>query len=218
MVRLRSLLTLVALVSCGGRSDRELTLNAGGATNGGGDAAGTDGGGAAGAGVTNSTGIDGLGCRGVPIPQEEYDRAASAACAGVDVACGLSPVHLHLVLERSTRMNVSIGGVSKWDLVRRALGLFLMPESSVSVSLRVFGASGGVDSARDCDPVSYAPALVSPVNGASARQAILDAGDALDPDGPAPVPAFEGTLAEVERLQRETSEAQRVVLILGGCE
>lgn len=107
-----SLLTLVALVSCGGRSDRELTSNAGGATNGGGDAAGTDGGGAAGAGVTNSTGIDGLGCRGVPIPQEEYDRAASAACAGVDVACGLSPVHLHLVLERSTRMNESIGGVS----------------------------------------------------------------------------------------------------------
>jgi hypothetical protein len=206
------LLVFMALAACGGRSTRDLSRGTGGTVGGSGATSGT--GGTAGELVTNSTGVDGLGCPGVPITNEEYSHAAETSCAGLSVECGLAfPHDLHLVVERSSRMFETIDGVSKWELTRRALELFLEPSRWQRVGLRLFG---GAEPSL-CDPTAYAVSTVPPGGDAATFAAIFAAMDALPPEGAAPtVAALAGTLDEVERSQQTTSDGQRVVLILAG--
>jgi hypothetical protein len=209
-----SALAFIALAACGGRSTRDLSSGSGGTGAGSGVTSGAGGGGTAGGLVTNSTGVDGLGCPGVPIADEDFEGAKATACMSLTVECGATfPHDLHLVVERSSRMLETVDGVSKWELVRRALEQFLVPSSWERVSLRLFGA-GGVS---DCDPAAYAAPVVPSGGETSTFAAIFAAMDALPPEGPAPtVAALAGTLEEVERVQQTTRDGQRVVLILGG--
>lgn len=208
------LFVFIALGACGGRSTRDLPSGTGGTGAGSGVTSGSSGGGSAGGLVTNSTGVDGLGCPGVAITEDEYGHAADTACADRSVACGAAfPHDLHLVVERSSRMLETIDGVSKWELTRRALELFLVPSVWQRVGLRLYGGAGPTV----CDPTAYAMPTVSPGGDAATFDAIFAAMDALPPEGPAPtVAALAGTLDEVERIQQTTSDGQRVVLILAG--
>jgi len=215
VVKWVSVISFVALSACGGRSARDISPSTGGTSgSGGGSAAGSAG--TTGAVVTNSTGVDGLGCRGVPITDAQLDQAASTACAGTGLECGLLPSDLHLVVERSSRMNETIDGVSKWELIQRALQQLLPASSFTGFSLRVFGADGVGDAAA-CDPATYAIPIVPRGDGPAALESILGTLGALEPEGLAPtVPALAGALEEVERTQPSTLVGQRVVLILGG--
>jgi hypothetical protein len=206
------ILVFVVLAACGGRSTRDQS-QAGG-SGGSGARPGVGSGATAGELVTNSTGIDGLGCPGVPITDDAYASAAETVCAIAHVECGAAwPHDLHLLVERSERMRETIDGVSKWELTRRALKQFLAPSSFQRVSLRLFGADGG----NDCDPATYTQPLVPPGDDEATVAAILAAMDTHAPGGLAPtVPALAGTLAEVQRIQNTTRDGQRVVLILGG--
>lgn len=111
----------------------------------------------------------------------------------------------------------TIDGVSKWELVQRAVEQLFMPAPSAGFSLRVFGVNGVAGNADACDPTTYSEPIVPAGKGRAALESIRQALGALRPDGLAPaVPALAGALKEIERVQRDTRDAQRVVLILGG--
>jgi hypothetical protein len=124
-------------------------------------------------------------------------------------------VDIHIVLERSQRMLEAFGGVSKWEFTRRGLSAFLSRISTPnSVGLQLFGR-GGADSEVECDPFLYEAPVIEAAYDTHA--AILEVLDATSPSGDAPmVPALEGALRHAEAVQRGTSNAQRVVLILAG--
>lgn len=206
------------LVSCGGKSIAIVGYgpDAGGSGGTESSSAGTSSAGTSTI-VTNSSGVDGLGCPGVVLEPGESEAVAATACAALTTECvGGLPVDLHLLVEASSRMLETIDGVSKWELVRRGVAGFLTQVAPHHrVGLRVFGATDGA--ASDCDPLTYAPPLVAPAHDSTTFAAIEDALATLEPSGSAPtVPALTGTLREIERIQKETRDGQRVVLVLGG--
>ena len=183
---------------------------------------------------TTETAVGGSGwwseeehCDGVPFEGSSFADNPNLNCAGVSIETEFLPIHLFIVLDRSTSMTLDLSGGSpappgrsRWEGIRAGLEAFMdRPEAVASyLGLQFFGHDLGGGDTVNCNPSIYSEPAVPdwslPAVAPDVVAALDEVGDQLG--GPTPtVPALEGAMEYNQLIQYTTAGPSIVLLVTG---